>query len=159
MGGIGIKGSVQRLEQPDRYTVITLIGFPGELLIRMLKLLILPLISCSLIVGLTSLDSRVTGRVGVRAIVYYIGTTILAAIMGLILVLAIRPGAHMTPPDSDVPRDPVRPLDSFLDIVRNMVPSNIIKACVQQDKTVIEEVTELTESREKPFNVHNFTTT
>ena len=116
--GICINESVQSLKQPDRYTVIILIGFPGELLIRMLKLLILPLISCSLIVGLTSLDGQVSRRIGARAIVYYMGTTCLAAIMGLMLVSAIKPGIHMKPPDKKVPRELVRPLDSFLDIVR-----------------------------------------
>lgn len=122
--GISINKSVQELQQPDRYTVVIIIGFPGELLIRMLKLLILPLISCSLIVGLTSLDTSVSGRIGARAVVYYMVTTCLAAVLGLILVSAIQPGSHMARPNKVQPREPVRPLDSFLDILRLVLSQN-----------------------------------
>ena len=94
------------------------LGFPGEILIRMLKMLILPLITCSLIVGLATLDSRVSGRVGGRAVTYYLTTTVLAAILGLILVSAIKPGSGMSRPEKEKEQELVRPLDSFLDIIR-----------------------------------------
>ena len=116
--GIAINKSVQELDTGDKYTVIILIGFPGELLIRMLKLLILPLITCSLIVGLSSLDSKVSGKIGARAVAYYLCTTCLAALLGLLLVSAIRPGNRMTPPKNSKPQQLVRPVDSFMDIVR-----------------------------------------
>ncbi|XP_057314300.1 excitatory amino acid transporter 2-like isoform X2 [Hydractinia symbiolongicarpus] len=138
--GILINEPIQKLEQPDRYTAITIIGFPGELLIRMLKLLILPLITCSLIVGLANLDSRVSGKIGGRAIVYYLSTTCMAAILGLVLVSAIKPGESMARPTTQPNQQLVRLSDSFLDIARNMIPSNILKACIQQDKTEIKEV-------------------
>ena len=96
--GIAINPSVQQLKQPDRYTAVTLIGFPGELLLRVLKMLILPLITCSLIVGLANLDSSVSGRIGARAVTYYLSTTALAAILGLVLVSAIQPGKGMVQP-------------------------------------------------------------
>ena len=116
--GYGINGPVQRLSPEAKYNVIILIGFPGELLIRMLKMLILPLITCSLIVGLAGLNSKVSSKVGLRAAVYYFSTTVIAAILGIILVSAIRPGSQMTPPTEAEEQQLVRPLDSFLDIVR-----------------------------------------
>ena len=116
--GYGINGPVQNLSPEAKYNAIILIGFPGELLIRMLKMLILPLITCSLIVGLAGLNSRVSGKVGLRAVVYYLSTTVIAAILGIMLVSAIRPGSHMTRPIEEDEQQLVRPLDSFLDIVR-----------------------------------------
>ena len=116
--GYGINRQVQNLSPEAKYNVIILIGFPGELLIRMLKMLILPLITCSLIVGLAGLDSRVSGKVGLRAVVYYLSTTVIAAILGIILVSAIRPGSRMSQPSEEEEQQLVRPLDSFLDIVR-----------------------------------------
>ena len=116
--GYGINGPVQDLSPEARYNAIILIGFPGELLIRMLKMLILPLITCSLIVGLAGLNSRVSGKVGFRAAVYYLSTTVIAAILGIILVSAIRPGSSMRRPSEEEEQQLVRPLDSFLDIVR-----------------------------------------
>ena len=116
--GYGINGPVQDLSPEAKYNAIILIGFPGELLIRMLKMLILPLITCSLIVGLAGLNSRVSGKVGFRAAVYYLSTTVIAAILGIILVSAIRPGNSMRRPSEEEEQQLVRPLDSFLDIVR-----------------------------------------
>ena len=116
--GYGINKPVQNLSPVAKYNVIILIGFPGELFIRMLKMLILPLITCSLIVGLAGLDSRVSGKVGLRAVIYYLSTTVIAAILGIILVSAIRPGSRMPRPSEEEEQQLVRPLDSFLDIVR-----------------------------------------
>lgn len=135
--GLSINKAVQELDQPARYNVIILIGFPGELLLRMLKMLILPLITFSLILGISGLQGNISGKIGLRGIVYYMSTTFIAAIIGLIMVSAIRPGSGMSKPDKIEEQKIVRPLDSFLDIVRNMFPSNIVKACVEQDKTTI----------------------
>ncbi|KAL4006159.1 hypothetical protein ACER0C_000011 [Sarotherodon galilaeus] len=57
-------------------------GFPGEILMRMLKLVILPLIISSMITGVAALDSEVSGKIGLRAVVYYFSTTIIAVVLG-----------------------------------------------------------------------------
>uniref|UniRef100_A0A8D0JYG9 Amino acid transporter n=1 Tax=Sus scrofa TaxID=9823 RepID=A0A8D0JYG9_PIG len=67
-------------------------SFPGEILMRMLKLVILPLIISSMITGVAALDSNVSGKIGLRAVVYYFCTTIIAVILGIILVVSIKPG-------------------------------------------------------------------
>ncbi|XP_066920841.1 excitatory amino acid transporter-like [Clytia hemisphaerica] len=155
--GLSINDAVQKLGQPARYNVIITIGFPGELLLRMLKMLILPLITFSLITGLAGLNGKVSGKIGARAIAYYMTTTCIAAIIGLILVSAIRPGSAMVPPKDSEPQKDVRPLDSFMDIVRNMFPSNIVKACVQQDKTKIKFINGTLLSEDKvSFDVTRF---
>lgn len=61
---------------------IQLISFPGDLLMRMLKMLVLPLIVSSLITGVAVLDPKSSGKIGLYAILYYLTTTILAAILG-----------------------------------------------------------------------------
>ena len=116
--GIAANKPIQDLKQPTRSTVLTVLGFPGEVLIRILKLLILPLIVSSLIVGLSGLDSRVSGKLGMRACIYYMSTTFIAVIVGMCLVSTIRPGVGADKPTGVDQNEPVRPLDSFLDIVR-----------------------------------------
>ena len=64
----------------------------GDLFLRILKSLILPLIISSMISAVGSLDLSVSGRIGTRAIVYYMTTTVSAVILGIILVLTIHPG-------------------------------------------------------------------
>jgi len=141
--GIAANKPIQNLKQPTRSTVLTVLGFPGEVLIRILKLLILPLIVSSLIVGLSGLDSRVSGKLGMRACIYYMSTTFIAVIVGMCLVSTIRPGVGADKPTGVNQNEPVRPLDSFLDIVRNMFPDNIIGACIMQGKTKIDIKKEL----------------
>jgi solute carrier family 1 (high affinity glutamate transporter) protein 2 len=119
---------------------IMLIGFPGDLLMRMLKMLIIPLIVSSLVAGLAQLDAASSGRMGSRAIAYYFGTTMLAAVLGIVLVLVIHPGnprikeAAMTQIKSTQDTR-VSTLDAMLDLARNMFPENLLQAAFASVKT------------------------
>jgi len=68
------------------------VSYIGDLFLRMLKSLILPLIVASLISAIGSLDLSLSGRIGGRAIFYYLTTTVCAVILGIILVVTIHPG-------------------------------------------------------------------
>lgn len=110
-------------------------AFPGELLLRMLKMIILPLVVCSLIGGAASLDPSALGRLGAWALLFFLVTTLLSSALGVGLALALQPGAAFaaintslsaTGKDEKIPSKPV--LDSFLDLVRNIFPSNLVSA-------------------------------
>ncbi|ESO83435.1 hypothetical protein LOTGIDRAFT_169299 [Lottia gigantea] len=116
-----------------------IVSFPGDMLMRMLKMLILPLIVSSMITGLASLDANSSGRMGMYAVVYYFATTFMAIILGIILVVSIHPGTFtvIDREDNDLIGDsPVSSLDAFLDLIRNIFPNNIMQACFQHTKTV-----------------------
>ena len=61
-------GLALRVLQPSE-DAITLINYPGELFMRLLKLMILPLVVCSLITGSASLNAKMSGRIAGRTIV------------------------------------------------------------------------------------------
>nr|XP_054774444.1 excitatory amino acid transporter 2-like [Lytechinus pictus] len=130
-------GGVLRNAEPSS-TAIKIIGLPGDVLVRLLKMLVLPLIVSSLITGLTSLDTKSCGKLGARALVYYFTTSCVAVIVGIIVVLAIRPGRtgreHKV--DYDERKDDTDALESLIDILRNLFPSNLVQACFQQAMTV-----------------------
>ncbi|VFV24850.1 excitatory amino acid transporter [Lynx pardinus] len=135
-------GGLLRLASPLHPDVVMLIAFPGDILMRMLKMLILPLIISSLITGLSGLDAKASGRLGTRAMVYYMSTTVIAAVLGVILVLAIHPGnpklkKQLGPGKKN---DEVSSLDAFLDLIRNLFPENLVQACFQQIQTVTKKV-------------------
>ncbi|XP_070573459.1 excitatory amino acid transporter-like [Ptychodera flava] len=137
-----ILGLSLRTVQPSE-TAILLIGFPGELLMRMLKLLILPLIISSLITGLAQLDAKSSGRMGRRALVYYFCTTLFAAILGIILVVSIHPGDREKKEQLDIEEGDekkVDTLDAILDLLRNLIPANLVQACFKQTQTTFEPV-------------------
>ena len=66
--------------------------------------------------------------------VYYMSTTVIAAILGVVLVLAIHPGNPKLKANlgSGRKNDEVSSLDAFMDLIRNLFPENLVQACFQQ---------------------------
>lgn len=68
----------------------------GALFIRLLMLAAVPLVLFNVVAGIASLpDLRVLGRYGVRTLVYYVGTSALALLVGVLVALWLRPGVGM----------------------------------------------------------------
>lgn len=66
--------------------------FPGDIFLRMLKALIVPLLTSSVISAIGALDLSLSRKIAIRSIIYYSTTTVCAVILGIILVWTIRPG-------------------------------------------------------------------
>ncbi len=65
----------------------------GEIFLRVLFMMVVPLVMASVMSGIIGLgDIRKLGRPGGAAILYYVTTTVLAVLVGLVLVSLIRPG-------------------------------------------------------------------
>jgi len=117
------------------------VSYVGKLFLRMLKALILPLIVPSLVAAVGSLDMSISGKVGGRAVAYYMSTTVLAVILGIILVSTIHPGRPGTKGEDDITKAGesrnVTAADTLLDLARNLCPPNLIQATIQQYRTVL----------------------
>ncbi|XP_016079547.1 PREDICTED: excitatory amino acid transporter 1 isoform X1 [Miniopterus natalensis] len=122
------------------YREVKYFSFPGELLMRMLQMLVLPLIISSLVTGMAALDRKASGKMGMRAVVYYMTTTIIAVVIGIIIVIIIHPGKGTK---ENMHREgkiiQVTAADAFLDLIRNMFPPNLVEACFKQFKTSYEK--------------------
>ncbi|XP_069951238.1 excitatory amino acid transporter-like isoform X2 [Cherax quadricarinatus] len=123
---------------------VMLVSFPGEIMMRMLKMLILPLIISSIITGLSCLDTGSSGKMGSRALCYYFTTTIMATCLGITMVTTIHPGdpsilVRGSQTLSSTTEEP-QLIDALLDIIRNMFPDNLVMASFSSTKTVYKKI-------------------
>lgn len=122
--GIAVR-SVWLHDETDKFPPRTVmyVRFIGNCFLRILKSLILPLIVSSLIAAVGSLDISLSKRIGLRAIFYYMVTTVMAVILGIVLVVIIRPGGDGLEVTETTffkkPKTrPVTTADTMLDLVR-----------------------------------------
>src|SRR6478672_2447416 len=68
----------------------------GDLFIKLIKMLIAPIIFCTIVHGIASMeDMKKVGRVGLKALIYFEVLTSVALILGLIVVNILQPGVGM----------------------------------------------------------------
>ncbi|NP_001086093.1 solute carrier family 1 member 5 S homeolog [Xenopus laevis] len=133
--GAGLGMAVRPLNLSKAH--IASFSFPGELLLRLLKMIILPLVVCSLVSGAASLQPSALGKLGGWAMLFFLITTLLASSLGVCLALLIRPGvgALVESGQGDGVPEGKDVVDSFLDLIRNIFPSNLVSAAFQSYAT------------------------
>ena len=106
----------------------------GNGFIRLMQMLVIPLVICSLICGTMSIgDTKTLGRVGVKTLVFYTATTALAISIALILAILIRPGVGLNMSVIETPDVGVSENISFTDTLLNIIPKNIIASMAEGD--------------------------
>ncbi|KAJ8384422.1 hypothetical protein AAFF_G00205550 [Aldrovandia affinis] len=137
--GLGV-----RSVELDRRQIIYF-GFPGEVLIRLLKMIIIPLVVCSLVSGAASIDPKALGKLGGWAMLFFLVTTLIASAIGIVMAFIIRPGVvsgskpTLAGLDDGVP-EAKEVVDSFLDLIRNIFPSNLVSSAFQSYGTTYKMV-------------------
>jgi Na+/H+-dicarboxylate symporter len=108
-----------------------LIGPVGAVFIKLLKMLIVPLIVASMVVGVSRVgDIRKLGGLGGKTFLFYITTTFASVFVGLIVVNVINPGVGAPGLAGEVP-DVVRNEVSLGLVLLNMVPENPVRAMAE----------------------------
>lgn len=138
VGGVVFGICLRTRKEPWTDREVMYVSYIGELFLRCLKALILPLIVPSLITAVGSLDMSLSGKVGGRAMAYYMSTTVLAVILGIVLVTTIHPGtlkANLDEHRQETESRNVTTPDTLMDLIRNLVPPNLLQATMQQYRT------------------------
>ncbi len=120
-------------------------GFLGDLFLRALKMVIVPLLAGSIVTGVAGLgDARTLGRLFGRTFAWYMGTSLLAILVGLLLVNLIQPGYADGVPVGETMglQADVSQIDENLQgrgagdlvaIVLRMIPTNPVAAAAEGD--------------------------
>ncbi len=98
--GVGIAiGPSTNWVSPDSSQIIgNWLAMPGYLFLAMVQMVVIPLIFSSVIRGLAAgEDIETLKRLGSKAVLYFIGTTTFAIMLGLTLTSIIKPGEYINP--------------------------------------------------------------
>ncbi|MEA4825336.1 MAG: dicarboxylate/amino acid:cation symporter [Clostridium sp.] len=107
----------------------------GDMFLRAIKMIVVPLVLCSLICGVASIgDVKKLGRVGVKTIAYYMLTTALAVALAMLVANISKPGLGTGLSLSTAVQNVKSTKPPFImDIFVNMIPTNPIEAMVKGD--------------------------
>ncbi|XP_070498980.1 excitatory amino acid transporter 3-like [Chironomus tepperi] len=117
--------------------VVMYVNFIGDLFLRMIRAVTLPLIISSIIAAIAPLDISLSKKIGTHAITYIICTTLISATIGIMLVTTIKPGGSIDKIEADGQRKGNTIIDTVLDLIRNVFPPNIVQATLQAYQTVL----------------------
>ena len=108
----------------------------GDIFIRLLKAIIIPLILASMVAGIVSLgDIRKLGRIGLKTFIYYMATTTLAVGVGLVLVNLMAPGVGVDMGAETTVEQSSSEVPSVVSIIMDIIPANLFDA-MAKDKVL-----------------------
>ena len=115
------------------------VGWLGTLFIRLLKMIIVPLVLTSIVTGVSSVGASAgLGRLFGKTLGYYMLTSLLACVVGLLMVNLIQPGkgADLVSAQTEEMPD-LQTAQSPVDIILDIVPENFFAAAAQTDMLAI----------------------
>lgn len=102
----------------------------GDLFLRLIKFIIVPLVLASLVIGIAGTgDIKRIGRMGGITFAYYLITTAIAVIIGLILANIFKPGSGLNLTISEEAAEP-KEVPGVIDTLLNIIPTNPIQSLV-----------------------------
>ncbi len=103
----------------------------GSILVNLLKMIVMPLILTSLVVGAASIQPRELGKIGVRIFVYYMLTSALAVTIGLLVANVFHPGSGLNLAASAEAAGKELAQPRFIDTLLAIIPKNPFGALSQ----------------------------
>ncbi|MFI8687956.1 dicarboxylate/amino acid:cation symporter [Rossellomorea sp. NPDC077527] len=103
----------------------------GDILIRLLKFLIIPLILFTLMVGVNQTNVSKLSRMGGKTFLYYLFSSALAIIVGISVASIFKPGTGMTLDTTEKFKVPENP--GVTKVLLNIIPDNIVTAFTEMN--------------------------
>lgn len=118
----------------DELLINGILYIVGNGFIRLMQMLVIPLVICSLICGTMSIgDTKTLGKIGIKTLGFYVFTTAIAISLALLFALFVKPGAGLNIEvleESDVT---IQENVSLADTILNIIPKNIIHSMANGD--------------------------
>ena len=105
----------------------------GDIFIRLLKMIIVPVIFFSLIGGAASISPSKLGRVGAKIIAFYMATSALSVALGLFFANLLQPGSGMNLVGSEAVKGKMAEAPSVATVFLNIIPTNPAESLAKGD--------------------------
>src|SRR4051794_8869641 len=119
---------------PDPATAKTIsdyISLFTDIFLRLIKMIIAPLVFSTLVVGVAHMgDPKTVGRIGAKAMVWFVSASLVSLLLGLVLVNILRPGDNLNLPLPDAQASTNLKVASLSmkEFVAHLVPRSIVEA-------------------------------
>ena len=140
--GIAVGALLNHSSADKAWWIGTLLQPAGDLFIRLIKIIVIPIVISSLIVGIAGVgDGKKLGRIGFKTLLYFEIITTVAIVVGLVLANLFQPGHGIDMSllgTTDISQyekttTEVQANHAFITTLLNLVPSNIFAALVRGD--------------------------
>jgi Na+/H+-dicarboxylate symporter len=124
---------------PDAKTAKTVAGYISlltDIFLRLIKMIIAPLVFSTLVVGIAHLgDTKSVGRVGLKAIAWFVSASLISLVLGMIMVNLMQPGVglNLPLPDAGASTNLKTGSLSLKEFVVHLVPKSVIEAMAMNE--------------------------
>lgn len=132
--GIGVGYLVYQYTEADTRKAFSVnIKLLGTLFLRLVQMIIAPLVFTTLVVGIAKLgDLKAVGRVGGKAILWFVSASLVSLLLGLLLVNVLKPGQYinLSQADNDSLKDLMNKQQGFSleKFVEHIIPKSVFEA-------------------------------
>jgi Na+/H+-dicarboxylate symporter len=136
--GIGVGYACHQL-WPDPQTAKTVAGYISlftDVFLRLIKMIIAPLVFTTLVVGVAHMgDTKAVGRIGGKAMLWFVSASLVSLLLGLIMVNILRPGDNLNLPlpDAGASTNLNAASLSLKDFVTHLVPKSAVEAMANNE--------------------------
>ena len=136
--GIAV-GYVLHLTLPDAQTAKNVAGYISlitDIFLRLIKMIIAPLVFTTLVAGIAHMgDTATVGRIGLKAMGWFVAASLVSLLLGLILVNLLRPGDNLNLPlpDPEAATNLKTASLSLKEFVTHLVPRSIVEAMANNE--------------------------
>jgi Na+/H+-dicarboxylate symporter len=112
-----------------RVRAVAPFDFLADIFMALLQMLIVPIVFTSIVTGIAGVGTlKDLRRLGGKTFAYYIGTSLLAILVGQVLVSLVRPGEGAELGLTRIDAEDVVPDESFVEVLKRMVPANVFES-------------------------------
>jgi Na+/H+-dicarboxylate symporter len=134
--GILLNPSTDLVSEEVSQAAANWLDLPGEVFLRLVQMIMIPLIFASIITGIVSNTSENLKSFGIKLLLYFLFTTVVSVIIGLTLTLLMKPGKYVFElggfPNSDakppITEDTPVLIENIPTTISNLIPNNPLES-------------------------------